>query len=344
MLAITLHGPNDLRVERVRKPDLPEGGLIVRICSVGICGSDVRNWRHGSHRLAGPQVVGHEMAGVVDGSDAPEYPIGTAVAVCPGIPCLRCGLCQRGYANLCPNRTVFGYDIPGGMAEFLAIPADAISAGNVVRVPESLPVEFAALAEPLHTVLNGQDRARIGPQDSVLVLGLGPIGVLHMASAKSRGASPVLGLDLNQGRVRSAGEILGGEQTLPIEEGWESRVLAMTDSQGWDVVIVANSAATSLSTAIRLAGPAARVLAFAGVALGTPVVDLDLNRVHYRQLEITGSFAGTPRYYQKAVRWLSDQDLPLQALVTAQLPLSRAVEGYEMVERGDGFKTMLRAS
>ena len=117
MKAAVLHGPDDLRVESVPDPDLPPGGVVIRPVTVGVCGSDVRTWRHGSPRLRGPQVLGHETGGVVVESDVESLPVGTAVAVCPGAPCLECPFCAAGHHNLCGRRAVLGYDLPGGMAE-----------------------------------------------------------------------------------------------------------------------------------------------------------------------------------------------------------------------------------
>lgn len=193
MKAVVFHGPDDIRVEDVPEPVLPRGGLIVRPRTVGICGSDIRTWHTGNHRIRGTQILGHEMAGVVVDSDDERYPAGLAVAICPCFPCLECEYCQAGIQNFCPRRECLGYQHPGGMAEAVAVPAGSIRAGGVVPVPETVPLDLAPLAEPLHTVLNGQDRAHPHPSESVLVLGLGPIGILHAAVARSRGVVSVLG-------------------------------------------------------------------------------------------------------------------------------------------------------
>lgn len=342
MLAAVLHGANDLRLEHVPEPVLPVGGLLIETTAVGICGSDVRNWRQGSPRLMGPQIVGHEVAGCVVASDSVELPVGTPVGVCPGIPCLRCSYCARGLGNLCPDRLVIGYDLPGGMAERFAVPAAAIAAGCVVPLPASVPLEIAPLAETIHTILNGQDRAAIGPGDRVIILGLGPVGVLHAAVAGQRGAARVLAVDPIGGRVDAAAGILGLDRVIRAEAGWQDRARAQTDGQGWDVVVVATAASTAFATAMEVVGRAGRILAFAGIAGATSVVDLDLKRLHYEQISVIGAFGGTPRTYARAVAWLADTTLPVERLVTARRPLGEALEAYAGVERGDGLKTMLR--
>ena len=344
MRAVVFHGPDDLRMEDIAEPDLPRGGLIVRPRTVGICGSDIKTWHAGNHRIRATQVLGHEIAGVVADSDDERFPIGTAVAICPCFPCLECEYCQAGLQNFCPRRECLGYQHPGGMAEAVAIQPGSIRAGGVVRVPESLPLELAPLAEPLHTVLNGQDRAQVGPADSVLVLGLGPIGIFHAAVARSRGAASVLGVDPVAERVARATTILGGPHALVMEGAWEDAARALVDGKGWDLVIIANGAPGSVQTAMSLVSPLGRILAFAGLPATAPTVSIDWNRIHYAQLQIIGAFGGTPAYFRGAVTWLSRSGLDLDKFVTARVPLEHALDAFEAVQRGEGLKTMLQIS
>jgi len=344
MKAVVFHGPDDIRVEDVPEPILPRGGLIVRPRTVGICGSDIRTWHAGNHRIRGTQALGHEMAGVVRDSDDERYPAGMAVAICPCFPCLECDFCQAGLQNFCPRRECLGYQHPGGMAEAVAVPAGSLRAGGVVPVPDSLPLELAPLAEPLHTVLNGQDRAGIRSTDSVLVLGLGPIGILHAAVARSRGAALVLGVDPIPDRVTRAATILGSQRVLTMGDGWVKQARTLVSGRGWDLVIIASASAAAVQTAMSLVGSLGRVLAFAGLPATAPSVTIDWNRLHYGQLQIIGAFGGTPAYFRQAVRWLADSDIDLGQFVTAQFPLAQALDAFAAVERGEGLKTMLRIS
>jgi L-iditol 2-dehydrogenase len=342
MKAVVLHGPGDLRVEQVPDPVLPAGGVVVGTVTVGICGSDVRVWRHGSPRLAGPQVLGHEVGGVVRASDVPALPVGTPVAVCPGAPCLECAACQAGRHNLCRRRRVLGYDIPGGMAEAFAVPSDWTRSGGVVPLPASVAPGFGAIAEPVHTVLNGQDEARIGPRDSVLVLGLGPIGVLHVMVARSRGASPVLGADVSAERVGGAAALLGPSSVVAISEDWASGAIGRTaEGLGFDVVVLATGAKAAVATAMDLVAPAGRILAFAGMPPESGAVDIDLNAIHYRQVSLVGAFGGTPPHFRRAVRWLAESSLDLRGFTPLRFPLDAAADAFASVARGDGLKTLL---
>jgi len=333
MRAVVLHSPGDLRIEELPDPVLPRGGLVVRTAFTGVCGSDVRNWRHGSGRLTGPQVLGHETVGIVVASDAAAYPVGTRVAVCPGVPCGRCALCGAGRHNLCRDRDVLGYDFPGGMAESFAVPAASIAAACVNPLPSELSLRDAVLAEPLHTVVNGQDLARIGLRDRVLVLGLGAIGTLHAMHALSLGAQ-VLAVDLRQERVDAARGLLGPG----------TAELLRPDALGadWDVVVIAAGSAAAADLAFRVAGRAGRILAFAGLPPADATVPVPMNLLHYEQLELIGAFGGTPSTYARAVTWLAASDLPLDRLVTHEFGIDDALAAFENVERGVGLKTVLR--
>lgn len=342
MKAVVLHGPGDLRVEEVPEPTLPMGGILVRPAYAGICGSDVRTWRHGSPRIRGPQVMGHEFAGFVAASDAEDIEAGKPVAICPGAPCGACRACHAGRANLCVDRSVLGYDLPGGMADLVAVPADWVRTGGVVPLDVVRPIEAGALVEPLHTVLNGQDQVSIAAGDRVLVLGLGPIGVLHVASARSRGAIPVVGVDPDHARVAAARRVLGPSDIEGSDPGWEDRIRSRLGGDGFDVVIVAVGSRQARASAVELVAPGGRVLAFAGMAPGSQTFELDMNALHYRQLTIAGAFGGTPASFRRAAAWLRDSSFDVAAFTPLRFDLDDAIAAFASVERGDGLKTLLR--
>lgn len=341
MKAVVLHGPDDLRVEEVPEPALPAGGILVRPSFAGICGSDVRTWRHGSPRLRGPQVMGHEFAGRAIASDAEDVEVGQPVAVCPGAPCGACRACAAGRSNLCSDRSVLGYDRPGGMAELVAVPAEWIRTGGVVPLDPARPIETGAIVEPLHTVLNGQDQVCIGAGDNALVLGLGPIGVLHVASARSRGATPVVGVDPDHARVGAARHVLGPQDVEPMDAGWQDRVRTRLGGESFDVVVVAVGSQHALASAIELVAPGGRILAFAGMAPGSHSFELDMNVLHYRQLSIAGAFGGTPGHFRRAAAWLGASTFDIAAFTPLRFALADAPDAFASVERGDGLKTLL---
>lgn len=341
MRAVVFERPGSICVKQVPTSSLPEGGLTVRTSFAGVCGSDVRTWRHGSPRIPGRQILGHEASGVVQESNVPEYPEGTKVAICPGVPCLHCSACQAGRQNMCISRRALGYDFPGAMAELFAVPADAVDAGCVVALPEHFALQHAALAEPLHTVLNGQDQVDIRPAESVLVLGLGPIGTFHVAVAQSRGAMPVLGLDPLVARVAAAAAATQQASVAVLDDRIVEDLRAHGGQDGWDVVVMATSSPKAIALAMSMVARCGRILLFAGLPADIAEQPLDLNAIHYRQLSITGAFGGTPAYFRNAVAWLVNTRIDLDRFVTNVHPLVDAEAAFARVAAGDGLKTML---
>ncbi|MFV0254182.1 MAG: zinc-binding dehydrogenase [Beutenbergiaceae bacterium] len=339
MRAVIFHGPGQLQVTDVPDPQPPAGGVVIDTAFVGICGSDVRTWRYGNKRVSPPQILGHEVSGVVSYSDVRAIPSGSAVAVCPGVPCGRCRWCARGNSTLCTARQALAYDFPGGMSTSFAVPAASVLAGCVVPLPQTVSLRKGVLAEPLHTVINGQDIAQVGAADSVLVIGLGPIGTLHAAVARSRGALPVRAVDLNPERVAAADRILGEGIAVELAAS-AAQLRALGPDGGWDVVIVAAGVAAALRTAIDVAAPQGRVLAFAGFPTGKADVGVDMNQLHYRQLSLLGSFGGTPQTFARAVAWLAANRLDAEEFTTV-LPMADVESGFGRIEAGVGLKTLL---
>lgn len=341
MRAVVFHGPNDLRVEDRPEPQLPDGGVIVRTAFVGVCGSDVRTWRHGSSRISGSQVLGHEVSGTIAASDDERYPVGMRVGVRPSAPCLRCSYCLRGRQNLCRNRIALGYDFPGAMSETFSLPVESVNSGCIVPIPDVLPLKFAVLAEPLHTVINGQNQARIGPQDSVLVIGLGSIGTLHAAVAASRGALRVLAVDVRAERAQIAGRVLGPGVAQVLDPETTDTLRTRGGEYGWDVIVLAAGAQAALDLAMSVVAPGGRILAFAGFPPAAPTVSIDMNRLHYQEIELIGSFAGTPASYARAVDWLAHTSIDLKSVVTDVFPLTDPALAFANVEQGHGLKTVM---
>ena len=333
MRAVVLHGPGDLRVEDVADPVLPPGGLVIEVAAVGICGSDVRSWRHGSPRLRGPQVPGHETAGVVSASDTPEVRVGTPVAVVPGAPCGTCRACRAGAGNLCPTRRVLGYDLPGGMAEAMAVPADWLRVGGVVALPPDRPVarRRARRAAPYGHQRPGPG-ARRGRRRGPRPRPWARSASCTPPHARSLGAT-VHAADPDPDRVALAARLLPDVAVDRLDDGWPARLHAASGAVGPDVVIVAVGRREAVATAIERVAPGGRILAFAGFPPDARTLELDGNDLHYRQLTIAGAFGGTPETFRRAAAWLAAHALDLDALTPGALRPRRRRVG---VRRGRG--------
>jgi len=219
MNAALLMGPGLIELIEVPCPPCPEGGLLLKVVACGVCGSDIRAY-HGrkqitqKHAVAGQtlpgHIIGHEIAGVVEavGSGVASFHPGELVTVAPSITCGTCDACRRGQSTVCQSYQALGWHYPGGFAEYVAVPARLLHDGSVNRIPEGVSAWKACLAEPLACVIHAQDAIGIGPGDSVLVLGAGPMACLNLLLARYRGASFVAVTDPNACRrdqVRALG-------------------------------------------------------------------------------------------------------------------------------------------
>ncbi|GAA4232206.1 threonine dehydrogenase-like Zn-dependent dehydrogenase [Streptosporangium album] len=230
MKVARFHAPGDIRVEEAAEPVAGPGEVKIRVRNCSTCGTDVKIFKHGHHHIKPPRVMGHEIAGeVVDAVDAVGWAPGDRVQVIAAIPCGNCQECRRGRMTVCPNQESMGYHYDGGFAEYMVVPAKVLAVDGLNRIPTGVGFAEASVAEPLACVLNGQELARVGEGDDVVVMGSGPIGCLHVRLARSRGAARVFLVDINAERLETAAGLVrpdaavhGGdvvEQVLKLTEG-----------------------------------------------------------------------------------------------------------------------------
>lgn len=345
MQAAVYCGPDDLRIEAVPVPVPAAGELLVRVRSASICGTDLRIY-HGQHRKFPPgtrRIPGHELAGTITalGAGVTGYEDGQSVFVAPNMGCGRCRQCMLGRNNLCAEYQALGVTIDGAFAEYVLIPAAAVDQGNVMRVsPQSDPAVLA-LIEPFACVLHGQDVLEIQPGESVLVMGAGPIGLMHLLLARLRGAGQVMvsePLDIR----RQQATLHGASRVFdPVHEDLADAVAEATAGQGVDTVIVAAPAHQVMEQAVQLAAIGGRINFFAGLPKDRPVVMVDANRIHYNEIRLTGTTACSTGDCRRAAVLLENGCVDLAGLVSRRFPLSRAIEAFAAAEDRRSFKVVL---
>jgi len=312
MRASVLRGVHDVIVEERPVPTPAEDEVLVRVGSVGVCGSDIHYYEHGRigpHVVDAPLVLGHEAGGVVAavGSAVTSLHEGQRVSVEPGVPCRRCRQCLLGRYNLCPEVRFFAtppYD--GAFCEYVAMPADFVYA-----VPDHVSDDAAALLEPLSVGVWAARRSRVAPEDSVLVTGAGPIGLASAMAARAYGASSVMVADLNPHRLdlaRTIGfEVVDVGETSLAEAGVDADVLLECSGNGratWDAVLAV--------------GRGGRVVL---VGMGGDEASLPLPHIQEHELTFTGAF----RYantWPTAIELVSSGRVDLDLLVTGHFGLS----------------------
>jgi L-iditol 2-dehydrogenase len=343
MKAAVLTAPNEIALRIADDPLPAPGDVVIRVRAATICGTDIRIYR--GRKTAGiryPSVLGHEFAGeIVEPGGHAGLAAGDRVGLCPAIACGRCDLCKAGRENLCTQGMAVGYEIDGAFAELIRIPARAVEAGNLRRLPETMSFEQAALVEPLACVLNGQNLVGLGSADAVVVLGAGPIGLLQVRLARLRGAARIIASEPNA-RRREAALAAGADAVIdPAGEDVVARVMAETGGRGADVVICAIGIPALARLATDIAAFGGRISLFAGFSRGE-TAEMDVNAIHYREITVTGAFGLSRRDYDRAFDMVAAGRLDLGGMVTHRFALQDVAEAFATAESGAAIKVVIR--
>jgi len=338
------YAPGDVRLEEVPEPTPGPGKVKLRIRNCSTCGTDVKIFKNGHPNMSPPQVMGHEIAGeVVEvGPDVAGWQPSDRVQVIAAIPCGRCDECTRGRMTVCPNQTSMGYQYPGGFAEYMVVPSAVLAVDGLNRIPDNLGFDEASVAEPLACVLNGQELARVGEGDDVIVVGSGPIGCLHVRLARSRGARRVFLADLNRERLQMAADLVKPDATICSgETDIVGAVNDLTDGRGVDVAITAAAAGVTQEQALQYAARQGRISFFGGLPKDNSVIACDSNLVHYRELTIVGANGSSPQHNKEALRLISTGGVPVSDLITHRLPLESVLDALQIVAAGEAIKVTI---
>ena len=333
MKAAVLYAPGLMGIEDVPRPACPPGGALVRVKACGLCVSDLKMWRMGHKELQLPRILGHEVAGVVQESDSDQVAPGAMVQVAPGMPCGQCPACLKGAHNRCPWVKVLGFSIDGGLAEFMAVPAQGVENGALIPLPPGLNPDSATLAEPLACTLNAWQQAGLLAGEAVVIIGAGPVGRLAAWSAKALGARPVVLLDQDPARLRELG--FPGV-ALSGQGAWQAAREALDG--GADVILPACPDPRALAWGLELLNPGGRLVMFSG--LKEPA-NLDFNQVHYQELSISGAYGCTAEQNRRALALLAEGAIPAEQIITHRLPLNHVTQGLELMERRESLKVVV---
>lgn len=319
MLAAVLYGKENVTVERLPIPSIGEGEVLVKIETALTCGTDLKVYRRGYHArmIVVPSVFGHEFAGTIAkvGPEVNGFVEGMPVVAANSAPCGECYYCHRQEFSVC-NDLLF---LNGAYAEYIKVPR-RIVATNLLPIPEQVSYAAAAMVEPVACVMRGLEEAEVREQDTVVVLGLGPIGLLFVRLAKLRGAR-VLAFGRRKTRLRTA-ERLGADNVFDIDaiEAIPAKVKSLTSGYGADKVIECVGHPTAWELAIACTRRGGTVTLFGGCAAGT-TVSLDTERIHYDQLTIKSPFHHTPRHVRGALELLAKGVLDASDWISHHAPL-----------------------
>ena len=344
MLAARLYAKEDLRIEEVPVPAPGAGEVLLKVKASAVCGTDIRMFRNGAKAATAgsPLVLGHEVSGVVEsvGPGVSGYAPGMPVAVAPNMGCGVCDQCVSGNTQMCATYKAFGINIPGGFAQYMKIPREAVVQGNLAPIPDGADFVSAALVEPLACVYNAFQRIAIVPGDTVLVIGAGPIGLMHAKVALMAGAARVFMNDLSQERLSLCRKVEPAIVALD-SEGLKERLAEATHGKGVSVCITAAPSGEAQVLALEVVGVNGRVMFFGGLPEGRSKVPLDTILVHYKQITITGTSRQSLIQYRQTLALVASTRLVVKDLVTMSSGLDDIRASFDQVIQGKGLKNVI---
>jgi len=329
MKAAMLYDVKDLRIEDVEVPEVKAGEVLVKVKTATTCGTDLKIFQRGyvERMIKLPTVFGHEWAGEVvevgEGLDWPEK--GMRVRAGNSAPCLHCAMCQKGEHNLCENMIWLW----GAYAEYIKVPARMVLV-NMQEIPQLVSYEEAAITEPLACVLHGAEEASVKLGDTVTIIGAGPIGLLHLLTAKKKGAGKIISVDLVEKRLNFAKKLGADEIIYAGKENVVEKVRRLTSGYGADVVIEAIGLPVTWEQALKLVRKGGTVLEFGGCPPGTEI-KVDTELLHYGEVAVRGAFHATPLHFKKALNLIASRTIDVRPLVTRKMTLEEIKEAFEIL-------------
>ncbi|MEE9557843.1 MAG: zinc-dependent dehydrogenase [Candidatus Brocadiales bacterium] len=333
MRVAVYYNNSDVRLEERPVPQAGPGELLVRVMASGVCGSDVMEW----YRIKkAPIILGHEITGEIAevGEGVERYKKGDRVFVSHHVPCNTCHYCLNGNHTACDMLHTTNFD-PGGFAEYLRVPQINVDRG-VFTLPDEVSFEDGSFIEPLACVVRGQRTAGLKPGNSVLVIGSGISGLLHIALARATGAGRIVATDLNEYRLKMA-EKFGADVVMSATEDVPARLAEINGGGRADLVIVCAGVLPAFEQALRSVDRGGTVLCFAptepGVKLPVPVNDFWRNSI-----TVMPSYGAAPVDLAIAMELIRSGRVPVNDMITHRLGLAEAGKGFKLV--ADGGKSV----
>jgi threonine dehydrogenase-like Zn-dependent dehydrogenase len=329
MKAAVVHGKGDIRIEEYSTPAAGDGEIIVRTRMCGICATDIKTLLGQGLPKDLPTILGHEVVGEIAeiGKGVSDYRIGDRVAVYPIAVCGDCHFCRRGRNSLCEHEFGLAHGIEGGFAEFVRLPREIVNIGGVVKLPDALPFEKAVLAEPLSCVYASLKACKVEPESTVLILGAGPMGLMHVKMSKWAGAT-VIAVDLLDDRLETAGK-MGADFCLnPNSLNHIDAIKKITDGQGAEAVIASLGIPQVIEEHLKVTRNGGTFNVFGGPPAGQ-TISVDPRWLHYCEINLTGTFACSVKQFRECVGLIGRGEIDVEGLVSDRFDLDRFLDAVE---------------
>jgi L-iditol 2-dehydrogenase len=344
MKAAVYEDLNVMSVKEVPIPQVDDNSVLVRVKACAVCGSDIRIFHSGNSRVKPPQILGHEISGevVTCGRNVTKVKAGDRVAIGADVPCGECVFCEAGIGNNCQINYAMGYQFAGGFAEYVLLNRYVVQYGPIHRLPNHVSYDEGALAEPLACVLNALDLTPVRLNDTVVVIGAGPIGMMICDVAKQMGAAKVLLINRSQPRLKIARSIQAADVYVCTEkEDGLKRVMDETAGLGADVIFTANPSPDAQAQAIYMAKNRGKINFFGGLPKDQSIVPIDTNMIHYKELIITGAHGSMPIHHGKAVELIASGRVRIGKYLTHRFGLQDIEQAFRVAEGHQGLRVII---
>lgn len=348
MKAAVFGGIGRIETREVETPRIGDGDILLRVGAATMCATDLKILRGGHFKIkeGEERILGHEFAGeiVEAGWKVTGYRRGQRVAVGPNVGCGTCRYCRMGNTHLCADYEAFGISRDGAFGEYVLIHDRAIQQSNLVPMAEEISFEEAALAEPLSCCYNAYHSVGTQAGDKVLIIGSGPMGLLHLKLQRLAGAGTVMMADISDTRLGMAEAHEPDVLINSAREDLEEAVMRHTGGIGADVIIAAVSARAIQQQSVRLAARLGRINLFGGMPAGKELVEIDTNLIHYNGLVLTGTTGASLEHYERSLRLIEQRKIEVRSLITKRFPVEEIQAAFEYAASGQGLKAVIETA
>lgn len=345
MKAAVYSGIGKIEYRKVPIPEINEREILLKVKAASICGTDLRIFNSGHFKIKEGQdiILGHEFSGIIwdVGSEVKGFKKGMRIGVAPNIGCGRCKYCRMGKTHLCNNYDAFGISLNGAFAEFVKIDEGAINQGNLIPIKDETDYDEIALAEPLSCCYNGYESVNTHPGDTVLIVGAGPIGTLHLQLSKLAGANIVMIADLSAKRLEMMKKYMPDLIIDSSRDNLFETVMDHTNGVGADVIITACPSPAVQKLSLKMAAKLGRISFFGGLPRGKDEVLLSTNTIHYNGLIVTGTTGASVSQYETSVGLIEDRKIDTKSIISKRFKIEQIKEAFDYARSGEGLKTLI---
>ena len=333
MKTASVREPSVISINEIENPTLSSGDILVQMHACGICGSDLEKvfGEYGQPSMR----LGHEPAGIIIGvsSDVTEFKKGDRVFTHHHVPCYSCHLCKHGNETMCSKYYETNLS-PCGLSEEYVVPKWNVDHGGVLKIPDSMSFEEAAMIEPLACCVRAWTKYSYQEGDSVAIFGVGPTGMMHVMLAKSKKFSKIFCFDVNDFRLGFAKKFNITDSINSLDENRKQRILDHTEGKGVDVAIVATSSLKALEDAIDVVRKGGAVMMF-GVPSKDAKIVLNMSKIYSKEITLVTSYAASDNDTKEALRLIESSQIDVKQLVTHTYPIQDSQKAFDHARSGD---------